>query len=38
MLSTETEVVQMYNHVFRTVIAEQTDAIFFVREVSPLRL
>lgn len=37
LLSREMDIVGLYNALFRTVIAKQADAIFFVRQVSPLR-
>ncbi len=36
VLQCETDIVGIYNTVFRTVIARQADAIFFVDEVHPL--
>jgi erythromycin esterase-like protein len=36
LLSGETEIASMYNQVLRATLADQCDAIFFVREVSPL--
>lgn len=37
LLSREMAIVGLYNVLFRTVIAKQADAIFFTRQVSPLR-
>lgn len=34
----EMDITGIYNAVFRTPIAKQADAIFYIREVSPLRL
>lgn len=36
LLSREMDIVGLYNAIYRTVIAKQADAIFFVRQVSPL--
>jgi hypothetical protein len=38
LLEREMDITGIYNSVFRTSIAKQTDAIFFIRKVSPLRL
>lgn len=38
LLKNEIEIKGIYNTVFRTSIAKQADAIFFIREVSPLRI
>lgn len=34
----ENDIVGLYNIAFRTVVAKQADAIFFISEVSPLRI
>ena len=36
LMSGETEIVSMYNQVLRARLVNQCDAVFFVREVSPL--
>jgi hypothetical protein len=36
LMSGETEIVSMYNQALRARLADQCDAVFFVREVSPL--
>jgi len=36
LLSGETEIASMYNQVLRATLADQCDAVFFVREVRPL--
>jgi len=36
LMSSESEIVSLYNQVLRTRLATQCDAVFFVREVSPL--
>lgn len=38
LLSVENEIVSTYNQVLRARLAEQCDAVFFVREVTPLTL
>jgi erythromycin esterase-like protein len=38
LMSGETEIVSTYNQVLRARLANQCDAVFFVREVSPLAL
>ncbi len=38
LLTYSTDVVGIYNVMFKTALAKQTDAIFFVRKVSPLKL
>jgi erythromycin esterase-like protein len=38
LLKNEIDITGIYNAVFRTSIAKQADAIFFIREVSPLRI
>lgn len=38
LLKKEMDITGIYNAVFRTSIAKQADAIFFIREVSPLRI
>jgi hypothetical protein len=35
-MSGETEIVSMYNQVLRARLVNQCDAVFFIREVSPL--
>jgi len=37
-MSRESEIASMYNQVLRARLADQCDAVFFVREVSPLAL
>ncbi|HHX87497.1 MAG TPA: erythromycin esterase family protein, partial [Firmicutes bacterium] len=37
LLATKMNIAGLYNQVYRTAIARQADAIFFVRKVSPLR-
>jgi len=38
LLKKEMDITGIYNAVFRTSIAKQADAIFFIRDVSPLRI
>jgi hypothetical protein len=38
LLEKEIDITGIYNTVFRTSIAKQADAIFFIRKVSPMKL
>ncbi|HWQ88609.1 MAG TPA: erythromycin esterase family protein [Desulfitobacteriaceae bacterium] len=38
LLEKETDIVGIYNAIYRTVIAKQADVLFFIGQVSPLRL